>query len=100
MASKHYEEYQDLQERKIMISFLGNMLDKIEHNRLWLAGAVILIILLLGIGWFVRMDTGHRWPLFVLIALCVPVVPWLLKVAYKTAAPLPKEQHPDAHSSF
>lgn len=70
------------------LSLLGEIGYQVEHSKLWLAVTVVLMVLLLGVGWFVRMDTGVRWPLYLTIILCAPLVPWLLMVAYKKASPV------------
>lgn len=77
------------------ISLLMDIMSQIEHNKLYLAGVTVLAILLLGVGWFLRMDSGVRWPLYLIILLVAPVVPWLLQLAYKAAAPLEKDKERD-----
>lgn len=74
------------------ISFLSDLKSQVEGNRLWQVSIVVLGLLLLGVAWFWRMDTGDRWPLYVLILVIAPLVPWLLKLAYKNAAPLASEE--------
>lgn len=76
------------------ISFWADVRHQIEHNRLYLAGVIVIAVLLLGVGWFLRMDSGVKWPLYAIIILLAPLVPWLLKLVYQAAAPTP-----DASSS-
>ncbi len=71
------------------ISFWADVRHQIEHNRLYLAGVVVIAVLLLGVGWFLRMDSGVKWPLYAIIILLAPLVPWLLKLVYQAAAPTP-----------
>ena len=78
------------------VSMLGDIVHQIESNKLWLAAVVILAILLLGIGWYVRMDSGSKWPLYIIIVLVAPVVPWLLQLAYKNAAPTDEDSAAEA----
>ncbi len=54
----------------------------IEKSCLRLAMLCIALILFVGLGWFVRMETGSRWPLFIVFFLVAPLVPWILKLAY------------------
>lgn len=70
------------------ISVFSDLKSQVENNRLWQALLVVVVLLLLGLGWFWRMDGGSRWPLYILLVLVAPLVPWLLKLAYKNAAPL------------
>ncbi len=58
----------------------------VETSRLGLALLCIVLILFVGLGWFVRAQTGSRIPLFVVFLLVAPLVPWILKVAYGFAA--------------
>lgn len=74
------------------ISFRTELRYQIEHSRPALAGVIVAAVLLLGVGWFLRMDSGVKWPLYVIIIALAPLVPWLLKVVYQTAAPLPDEE--------
>lgn len=77
--------------------FMADMKERIEGSPLWLAAAVIGIVLFLGVAWFVRMDTGMRWPLYVVLICAAPAVPWLLQLAYKAASPLPNDKA-DTHT--
>ncbi len=74
--------------------------NSIEKTRFGLAIAVIITILLLGMGWFLRMDSGARWPLYAIVILAAPLIPWFLQQAYKRASPLPEEEEntSDKHS--
>ncbi len=58
-----------------------------SKTRLRLAMLTIILILIVGLGWFLRMESGSRWPLFIVFFLLAPLVPWILKLAYKHAAP-------------
>ena len=71
------------------ISFWADVRYQIEHNRLYLAGVIVGAVLLLGVGWFLRMDSGVKWPLYAIIIVLAPLVPWLLKLVYQAAAPTP-----------
>ena len=73
------------------ISFLADLKAQVESNRLWQMLLVIFAVLLLGVGWFIRMDSGARWPLYVILVLVAPLVPWVLQLAYKSASPLKEE---------
>ncbi len=72
----------------VKISFWGEVKNNIEKSRLRQVGVVLVMFFLLGTTWFVGKNTGHRWPLYMLVILCAPVVPWLLQLAYKNAAPV------------
>ncbi len=58
----------------------------VEKSRLRLAMLCICLILFVGLGWFVRIETGSRWPLFIVFFLVAPLVPWILKLAYGHAS--------------
>ena len=81
------------------ISLLGELKAQVERNRLWQVLMVVAIVLLLGLAWFWRMDSGNRWPLYILLVLVAPLVPWLLKLAYKSAAPLDEDTESATKSS-
>ncbi len=57
----------------------------VEKSRLRLAILCIILILFVGLGWFVRSQTGSRWPLFLVFFMVAPLVPWILNLAYKHA---------------
>lgn len=59
----------------------------VEGNRLYQAGLVLVVVFILGMGWMLRLESGSRWPLLFIVILAAPLVPWLLKLAYKAAAP-------------
>lgn len=73
--------------------FYGELKYRIEHSNLYLAGVVVVALLLVGAAWLVRMSTGLRWPLYVLLVALAPLVPWVLERAYLAAAP---KDAPDA----
>ncbi len=66
----------------------------VEKNRIRLVAVVIGALLLVGFGWFLRMDAGYKAPLYVILVIVAPVVPWLLGLAYKSAAPPAEESAP------
>ncbi len=65
----------------------------IENSRLRLAMLCITLILFVGLGWFVRIETGSRWPLFLVFFLVAPFVPWILKLAYGHATKQEDNNH-------
>ncbi len=69
------------------ISFWGAVKASIEHNRLYQALFALALVFIVGCGWYIRAHTGMRWTLFAVVIVCAPFVPWLLKIAYKNAAP-------------
>ncbi len=69
------------------ISFWRDVKASIEHNRWYQALLAVFVVFLLGCSWYVRANTGLRWPLFATVIACAPLVPWLLQLAYKNAAP-------------
>ena len=68
--------------------FYGEMKYRIEHNKLYMALTVIVALLLLGLAWLIRMSTGMKWPLYVVIVALAPLVPWILEHAYMAADPV------------
>ena len=81
------------------VSFFSDIKAQVEHNRLWQAALVIVGVSLMGAGWFWRMDSGDRWPLYIILVAVAPLVPWLLKLAYKNAAPSDEELDAAARGS-
>lgn len=78
------------------ISFFNELKFQIERSRLQLVLVVIVALLALGAAWFWRMDGGSKWPLYIVIVLVAPLVPWVLKTAYSIAAPISDtDQHSD-----
>ncbi len=73
----------------------------IEKSRLRLALLAVLAIFLLAAAWIIRTNTGAKWPLYAIVLLLAPLVPWILQLAYKSAAPPDDEEHTyeDAHST-
>ncbi len=69
------------------ISLLREVKRNIEESRFALAGLVIIMVLLLGVAWYVRMETGWKWIIYIAIIFEVPLVPWVLRLAYLKAAP-------------
>ncbi len=70
------------------ISFWRDVKASVEQNRWYQALLVVFVVFLLGCAWYIRANTGLRWPLFAIVILCAPLVPWLLQLAYKSASPL------------
>ncbi len=68
------------------VSTLQTLKEFVEKSRLRLAFFTIFLLLFVGLGWFVRAQTGSRWPLFMVFILLAPLVPWILKQAYNYAA--------------
>ncbi len=54
----------------------------IEQSPVRLAITITLLVLLVGCAWYVRMNSGYKWPLYVVLVGVAPLVPWLLKSAY------------------
>ena len=75
------------------LSLLAVIKRMVEGDKRYQAGLVVLVVLILGVGGFWRLDSGSRWPLLFIVALLAPLVPWLLKLAYKAAAPVPEEKN-------
>ncbi len=69
------------------ISFWGNVKAGIENNGYYQIIFALSLIFFMGCAWYFRALTGSRWTLFVMMFLCAHFVPWLLKLAYKNAAP-------------
>ncbi len=76
----------------VKISFWGEVKCAIERSRLRQVGLALLVLFVLGTSWFIGKNTGYRWPLYMFFILCAPVVPWLLQLAYKSAAPIVEEE--------
>lgn len=74
------------------ISLFNELKYQIEHSRLQMLLVVIAALLALGAAWFWRMDGGSKWPLYIVIVVVAPLVPWVLKTAYSIAAPPADEQ--------
>lgn len=70
------------------ISFFNEVKFQIEHSRIQMVAVVLVALSALGVAWFWRMDGGSKWPLYVVIVLVAPLVPWVLKTAYSFAAPV------------
>ncbi len=79
----------------VKISFWREVKKTIEQNRLRQVALALLVVFLLGTSWYLGKNTGYRWPLYVVVILCAPVVPWLLQLAYKSAAPLENDTQKD-----
>lgn len=71
----------------VTVGVLSEIRYQVEHSRLYLAGVCLTVLLLLGIGWYLRLDWGVRWPIYVVLVVVAPLVPWLLKLIYQVAAP-------------
>lgn len=69
------------------LGVLSEIRYQVEHSRLYLTGVCLAVVLLLGVGWYLRMDWGVRWPIYVVLVLVAPLVPWLLQLIYQAAAP-------------
>ncbi len=67
------------------VSTLLTLKSYIENSRLRLALFTICLLLFVGLGWFVRAQTGSRFVLFFVFFVVAPFVPWILKVAYSYA---------------
>ncbi len=80
------------------ISFWGELKATVERNRWYQVLLAIFVVFLLGCAWYVRARTGLRWPLFATVIACAPLVPWILQLAYKSAAPIHKGD--DSNSAF
>ncbi len=63
-----------------------------EKSKFRLALLVISVLFLLGMTWIIRIKTGARWPMYGMVILAAPFVPWVLQLAYKNAAPIDEEQ--------
>ncbi len=72
---------------KSKVSFWGSLKASIEQSRMRQAIFALALVFILGCGWYIRAHTGMRWTLFAMVIVCAPFVPWLLKLAYKNAAP-------------
>lgn len=70
------------------MSFFNEIKFQIEHSRVQMALLVVVALFALGGAWFWRMDGGSPWPLYIVIVLVAPLVPWVLKTAYVYAAPV------------
>lgn len=70
------------------MSFFNELKFQIERSPLQVLLVVLAGLFALGAAWFWRMDGGSPWPLYTVIALLTPLVPWVLKRAYAFAAPL------------
>lgn len=77
---------------KAKINVLHKILHKIENNRLYLIILVLISVSLLGIAWYLRMETGYKWIIYVVIIMLAPLVPWILKIAYKIADPINEDE--------
>lgn len=82
------------------ITLLNELKFQIEHSRIQLVTLVIAALLALGAAWFWRMDGGSKWPLYVVIVLVAPLVPWVLKTAYSIAAPIDTTNKDDEHDTL
>lgn len=72
----------------IKMSFFNEVKCQIERSPLQLVLVVLVGMFALGAAWFWRMDGGSPWPLYIVIVLLAPLVPWVLKRAYSFAAPV------------
>ncbi|MEG2171852.1 MAG: zinc ribbon domain-containing protein [Desulfovibrionaceae bacterium] len=76
------------------MSLFNEIKFQIEHSRIQMIMVVLVALLALGVAWFWRMDSGNAWPLYVVIVLVAPLVPWVLKTAYTIAAPAEDKHEP------
>jgi len=69
-------------------SIIHKILDRIEGNNFYFILLVLASVALLGTGWYFRMVTGQRYIIYIAVIILAPLVPWILKTAYKKAAPV------------
>lgn len=74
------------------ISILHKILYKIENSRLNFIILVLMAVFLLGMAWYLRMETGQKWIIYVVMIVLAPLVPWILKTAYLIAAPINSDE--------
>ncbi len=75
----------------VKISFWREVKNAVEKNRMRQVFLAIFMVFLLATTWYIRMNTGLRWPMYTVVILCMPIVPWLLQLAYKSAAPVEED---------
>ncbi len=81
------------------ISFILELKSTIEKSRLRQIAVAIFVFFMLGTAWYLGKSTGYRWPLYVVVIACAPLVPWLLQLAYKSAAPVEEAESLEPTSS-
>ncbi len=72
----------------VKVSFWREVKNAIEKNRMRQVALAIFVVFLLGTTWYLRMSMGYRWPMYLVVIACAPLVPWILQLAYKNAAPV------------
>ncbi len=68
------------------VSTFSSIIAFVENSPLAVALLTVVLILIVGLGWYVRSQTGSRLVLFAVFFVVAPAVPWILKIAYNYAA--------------
>ncbi len=70
---------------KSKMSLWREVKNSIEQSPVRLLIVAFLLVLLVGFAWFLRMESGYKWPLYAILIAVAPLVPWILKRAYMFA---------------
>ncbi len=81
------------------ISLWREVKNSIEQSPVRLVLLALCLVFLVGFGWYLRMNTGYKWPLYGILIAIAPLVPWILKRAYMFAGSDEQEQEHNAGSS-